>query len=36
VQLPAFRTLAGFGKGVVYLAVRDAAGVVHLERARVR
>jgi hypothetical protein len=34
VQLPTFRTIAGFGPGVVYLAVKDAAGVVHLERAR--
>jgi hypothetical protein len=36
VQLPAFRTIAGFGPGVVYMGVRDAEGVVHLERARVR
>ena len=36
IQVPAFRTLAGFGPGVVYLAVKDAAGVVHVERARVR
>jgi hypothetical protein len=36
VQLPAFRTIAGFGTGVVYMAVQDAAGVVHVERARVR
>jgi hypothetical protein len=36
VQLPPFRTIAGFGPGVVYMAVKDSAGVVHLERARVR
>jgi hypothetical protein len=36
VQLPSFRTIAGFGPGVVYMAVKDAAGVVHLERARVK
>jgi hypothetical protein len=36
VQLPPFRTIAGFGAGVVYMAVKDSAGVVHLERARVR
>lgn len=36
VQLPAFRTLAGFGPGVVYAAVKDAAGIVHVERMRVR
>lgn len=36
VQLPPFRTIAGFGRGVVYLGVRDSAGVMHLERARVR
>jgi hypothetical protein len=36
VQVPAFRTVAGFGPGVVYLAVKDAAGAVHVERARVR
>jgi hypothetical protein len=35
VQLPAFRSIAGFGPGVVYLAVQDAGGQVHLERARV-
>ena len=36
VQLPANRTLVGFGEGgAVYLAVRDS-GVVRLERARVR
>ena len=36
VQLPANRTLVGFGEGgVVYVAVRDN-GVVRLERARVR
>lgn len=36
VQLPQFRTIAGFGPGVVYLAVRDSVGGTHLERARVR
>jgi hypothetical protein len=33
VQLPPFRTIAGFGPGVVYMAVKDAGGVVHLEVA---
>jgi uncharacterized membrane protein YgcG len=36
VQLPPFRTIAGFGPGVVYMALKDSAGAVHLERARVR
>ena len=36
VQLPPFRTIAGFGPGVVYMAVKDASGTVHLERARVK
>ena len=36
VQLPAFRTLAGFGAGVVYMGVTDSTGVVHLERARLK
>ena len=36
VQLPAFRTIAGFGPGVVYMAVKDSAGVVLLERARLK
>jgi hypothetical protein len=36
VQLPPFRIISGFGPGVVYMGVRDSAGVVHLERARVR
>ena len=36
VQLPAFRAIAGFGPGVIYMAVKDNAGAVHLERARVR
>ncbi|HEX3868669.1 MAG TPA: hypothetical protein VHV78_18030 [Gemmatimonadaceae bacterium] len=36
VQLPPFRTIAGFGPGVVYMAVKDPTGVVHLERARVK
>ena len=35
VQLPAFRTIAGFGPGVIYMAVADRAGAIHLERARV-
>ena len=35
VQLPPFRTIAGFGPGVMYLAVKDAAGRVFLEKARV-
>ena len=34
VQLPAFRTIAGFGHGVVYMGVTDSTGAVHLERAR--
>ena len=36
VQLPSFRTIAGFGPGVVYMAVKDPAGTVRLERARVK
>jgi len=36
VQLPEFRTIAGFGPGVVYMAVKDSTGVVRLERARVK
>ncbi len=36
VQLPPFRTIAGFGDGVVYMGVVDATGAVHLERARIR
>jgi hypothetical protein len=36
VQLPRYRTIAGFGPGVVYMAVTDANGVVRLERARVK
>ena len=35
VQLPQFRTIAGFGNGVIFLGVRDADGVMHLERARI-
>jgi hypothetical protein len=34
VQLPPFRTIPRFPPGVVYMAVKDAAGVVHLQRAR--
>lgn len=36
VQLPAYRTIAGFGPGVVYMGVTDSTGAVHLERARIR
>jgi hypothetical protein len=36
VQLPPFRTIAGFGPGVIYMAVKDGAGLVHLERARIK
>jgi hypothetical protein len=36
VQLPEFRTIAGFGPGVVYMAMIDATGAVRLERARLR
>jgi hypothetical protein len=36
VQLPSFRTIAGFGPGVVYMAVKDSTGMVRLERAKVR
>jgi len=36
VELPPFRAIAGFGRGVVYLAVVDAEKVVHLERAAIR
>jgi hypothetical protein len=36
IQVPPFRTIAGFGHGVVYMAVADSAGIVHLERARVK
>jgi hypothetical protein len=36
VQLPAFRIIAGFGPGVVYMGVRDSTGVVHVERARIK
>jgi hypothetical protein len=34
VQLPKARVIVGFGQGVVYMAVTDVAGAVHLERAR--
>jgi len=34
VQLPPHRTIAGFGPGVVYMAVQDSSGTAHLERAR--
>lgn len=36
VQLPQFRTIAGFGRNAVYLGVRDSTGATHLERARIR
>ncbi|HEY4215775.1 MAG TPA: hypothetical protein VGM67_01485 [Gemmatimonadaceae bacterium] len=36
VQLPPFRTIAGFGPGVVYMAVKGPDGVVHLERAKIK
>lgn len=36
IQVPPFRTIAGFGPGVVYLAVTDTGGAVHIERARIR
>jgi len=36
LQLPPFRAIAGFGPHVVYLSVQDKAGVVHLERARIK
>jgi uncharacterized membrane protein YgcG len=36
VQLPSFRTIAGFGPSVVYMAMLDSTGAVHLERARVK
>lgn len=36
VQLPSFRAIAGFGPGVIYMAVKDSSGIVHLERARAR
>ncbi|HEY4215777.1 MAG TPA: hypothetical protein VGM67_01495 [Gemmatimonadaceae bacterium] len=36
VQLPPYRTIAGFGPGVVYMAVKDSAGVVHLESTRIK
>ncbi|HXT16305.1 MAG TPA: hypothetical protein VN706_11785 [Gemmatimonadaceae bacterium] len=36
VQLPRFRSVAGFGPGVIYMAVIDPNGVVRLERARLR
>ena len=36
VQLPSFRTIVGFGPGVVYMAVQGSSGVVRLERARIR
>lgn len=35
VQLPPFRTIIGFGPGVVYMGVADGSGAVHLERARI-
>jgi uncharacterized membrane protein YgcG len=35
VQLPAFRTIAGFAPNAIFMAVQDAAGKVRLERARI-
>src|SRR5262249_57185609 len=31
VQIPPFRTIAGFGPGMVYMAVKDSTGAIHLE-----
>jgi len=36
VLLPPYRTIAGFGPGVAYLAVKDPSAVVHLERVKIR
>ena len=36
VVLPPYRSIAGFGSGVVYLAVKDPNAVVHLERVRIK
>lgn len=36
VQLPPFRRIAGFAPGVVYMAVSDSTGAVHLEEARIK
>jgi hypothetical protein len=36
VQLPLHRTIAGFGPGVVFMAVQDSSNVTHLEQARIR
>jgi hypothetical protein len=36
VQIPAFRTIVGFGPGVVYMAVVETGGAVRLERARIK
>jgi hypothetical protein len=36
VQLPAFRSIAGFGPGVIYMAMQDEAKRVHLERAKIK
>lgn len=35
-QLPPLRSVAGFGPGVIYTAVQDASGKIHLERVRTR
>ncbi len=35
VQLPQYRTIAGFGNGVIFLGVRDGDVIMHLERARI-
>jgi hypothetical protein len=36
VQIPAFRTIVGFGPGVLYMAVVETGGAVRLERARIK
>jgi hypothetical protein len=36
VVLPPYRSIAGFGPGVAYLAVKDPSAVVHLERVRIK
>lgn len=36
VQSPPYRVIVGFGPGVIYMAMKDAGGIVHLERARIR
>jgi hypothetical protein len=34
--LPRYRTIAGFGTGVIYMAVQEPSGKVRLERARLK